>query len=213
MAYAVLAAADVLIQLVPRHPLVFVLPVLLMPLLAASLLADAPRSRLVTLVVVALGFSWLGDVLGAGVLLKIAFFLVAQFFFVRAFWPYRAHSLLGRPRVLVAFAVVLVALTVLMASHAGPVGAAVAVYGLCLGLMVVLAPGVDRRVGIGAALFFCSDLTLGYDFFFATGDPVWTGVVVMATYLPAQWLIVSGVRRRARADERTRSGPAVARAH
>ena len=48
----------------------------------------ARRNRLVILVVIALGFCWLGDLGGTTVLLKIGFFLIAQVVYIVAFRPY-----------------------------------------------------------------------------------------------------------------------------
>ena len=95
--------------------------VLLMPLLAAALWSntEAPRSRLITLTLVALGLSWLGDSapkLAEGdtaFLIMIGFFLLAQVAYVMAFWPFRGRSVLnvGRP-LLLGYVAVVVALVV-----------------------------------------------------------------------------------------------------
>lgn len=62
---------------------------LLMPLLIWLCLTGAERrTRLVIMVVLALGFSWLGDTVGVTIMLKIAFFLVAQILYIVAFRPY-----------------------------------------------------------------------------------------------------------------------------
>ena len=73
-----------------------------MPLLAGVLWCEtaAPRSRLVTLALVALGLSWLGDSAprltsgDAAFLVMVGFFLLAQVAYIAAFWPYRDRSVL-----------------------------------------------------------------------------------------------------------------------
>ena len=203
--YAVLAITDVVAELADLTPLTFVLPALLMPVLAAYLLvraraAGTERTRLVVLVTIALGFSWLGDTAGQTLLIKIAFFLLAQIAYCVAFWPYRARSLLGRRVPAAAYAVLLLGLIGFVATQAGALGAPVFLYGTSLALMLALAPGVSRLSAVGAVIFLASDLGLAYEFFLSAPDSGNAAAYVMATYLPAQLLIVLGVLHRVGAD-------------
>lgn len=183
--------------------------VLLMPVLAGWLWCAAPeRTRLVRLVVVALGFSWLGDTLPATVTGDAAFlamvggFLLAQLTYVAAFWPYRHASLLRIPAV-AGYVVAFGALFGLCAPGAGGLLVPVAVYGLCLTSMAVLATGAGRLAGIGGAVFFVSDglIALGAfaDWYNPPGHDLW----VMLTYLTGQALLAVGILRTGGVTART----------
>ena len=176
--------------------------VLLMPLLAGVLWCEtsAPRGRLVTLVLVALGLSWLGDsapklVSGdASFLVMVGFFLLAQVAYIAAFLPYRARSVLHVHRVrLVGYLAVVVVLVAVCAAGAAGMLVPVLLYGGCLGAMAVLSTGVNRLTAVGGALFLVSDglIALGA-FVDGFGLPL-QGFWVMATYLAAQALLVAGV--------------------
>ncbi|MCK0111028.1 lysoplasmalogenase [Ornithinimicrobium sp. F0845] len=208
--FGCVAAVHLTAQLLGLDGLAAVTQVLLMPLLAAALLTatDRPRSRLVRLTLLALGFSWLGDTaprLADGdpaFLLMVGFFLIAQVVYIVAFWPWRPDSLLARRRVLlVPYVVAVAALVVACAPHAGVLLVPVLIYGLLLGSMAVLATGVNRSVWIGGALFLVSDGLIALNAF----APWWSlpqqGFWVMLTYIAAQALIVRGVLRTLEAQE------------
>ncbi|MFE6970517.1 lysoplasmalogenase [Isoptericola sp. NPDC057653] len=176
----------------------------LMPLLAVTLwcAAPAPRSRLVRLVLVALGLSWLGDTApaafsgDAAFLVMVGFFLLAQVAYVVAFWPTRAHSVARRPVLLLPYAVAAVALVAACAPGAGPLLAAVVVYGVCLVTMAVLATGVHPLAGVGGAVFLASDAMIALGAFTDWFAPPASGFWVMLTYVAGQALVVAGVLAR-----------------
>jgi uncharacterized membrane protein YhhN len=192
--YVVVSFADVVGELVHHSALVAGLPMILMPLLAGFLWWSSPPSRLRTVTLVALGFSWLGDWLGDPMLVKIIFFLGAQIAYCVALWPGRRRGLLRRPKALVAYALGMITLTGLVASQADALWLPVVVYGTSLFLMVALASGISRLTLIGALLFVGSDLTIAYGAFL---DPAAerNGALIMASYLTAQLLLVIGPRR------------------
>jgi len=68
------------------------------------------------------------------------------------------------------------------------------IYSLALCVMATVAAGVDRRVGLGGLLFLLSDMLIGVDLA-DLGFPG-RGMVVMITYLAAQYLIATGWARR-----------------
>jgi len=175
---------------------------LLMPALAlvVAVWTARPRTRRVRLVLVALGFSWLGDTVpdlvpdAASFLVMIGFFLLAQVCYITAFVPgARRSPILRRPLRAWPYALVFVVLVVLCARGAGPVLGPVIVYGACLTAMAVLATGLGRIGGVGGAIFFVSDslIALGA---FADGFhlPV-AGFWVMSTYLVGQGLLAVAV--------------------
>jgi len=174
---------------------------LLMPLLAWWCWTSARRhTRLVILVVVALGFAWLGDFAGQAVLVKIFFFLLAQIVYIVAFRPYWRLSLIARPPALIAYGIALAGLIGVVAASAGQLAVPVAIYGASLAVMAVLATGVSRLTGIGGALFLLSDIVLAVDFFVAPGAIPYAAFVNMALYLPAQLMITLGVLQEVSAE-------------
>lgn len=176
----------------------------LMPALAAVVLAATrrPRSRLVTWVLVALGFSWLGDLVPSLVaddvsfLVMVGFFLLAQVAYVVAFAPSVRRSLLHRRRVLLLpYAAVLGTLVALCAPHAGSLLVPVCVYGVMLTAMAVLATGLGRVATLGGAIFLLSDALIALEAFVPSWDLPGQGFWVMLTYTTGQGLLATAVLR------------------
>lgn len=197
----VVGALQIVLQLLGRGHEVGAPDLVLMPLLATYVSLATRRTRLATLTVVGLGFSWLGDCAGGFLLIKIAFFLGAQVAYAASFWPYRSRSLLRRPVLLVGYTLAIAALTVVMASHAGPLAAPVAVYGVGVALMAVLATGVNSRVGLGGMLFLLSDIVLASYFFLGEHVIPASLAVNSLLYYPGQLLIATGMARCRRAEQ------------
>ncbi len=198
--FGAVAAVDLVAELAGWHPIALVCRILLMPLLAWCCWTGAVRrTRLVILVLIALGFSWLGD-LSATVLVKISFFLIAQIVYIVAFRPYWRRSLIARPPLLIAYGIALAALIGVVVAAAGPLAGPVAVYGVSLAVMAVLATGVSRLTGIGGALFLVSDIVLAVELFVAPGAIPYALFVNMALYLPAQLMITLGVLQQVSAE-------------
>lgn len=177
---------------------------LLMPLLTLTLwLSVRPvRSRLVTGTIVALGFSFLGDVAPTLVpedlafLVMVGFFLVAQVAYAVTFWPLRRDSVVARsPWLVLPYVVALVALLLACREGAGGLFAPVVVYGAALTAMAVLATGVSRLAGVGGAVFMLSDALIALDAFAGVRPPA-DGFWVMLTYVVGQALIAAGVTRK-----------------
>lgn len=199
-ALAAVSVVHLLGQLLSAGTVTAVSQPLLMPLVLGILLCAGVRGRLVTLSAVALGFSWLGDTVprfldgDAAFLSMVGLFLVAQVVYVVAFWPWRSHSVLGDlRRRWWPYAVVVLALVVACAPHAGSLLVPVLAYGLVLGLMAALATGVGRAVGIGGALFLASDALIALEAFAPWWEVPLQGFWVMLTYLAAQLMITLGV--------------------
>lgn len=198
--YAIVSVADIIGEAADLERLRTVCLWLLMPLLAIYLLSrtGVRPGRTAGLVLAALVFSWLGDAAGDPMLLKIAFFLVAQLIYVIALLPYWRTSVVRKPVALIPYAVVVVTLVALVAASAGELLVPVAVYGSCVGIMAVLATGLNRTAGLGGALFVVSDSLLAIDNFVDGAAIPAAGVWIMVTYLLAQLLLVRGVLRRSR---------------
>lgn len=197
--YLVLAAVDLVAEAFALEMLKSAMLLLLMVALAAFHVQvnRHVRTRLYWFVAGALVLSWLGDNAGGIALLaKILFFLAVQALYIAAFWPRREHSVLHRrPVLVVPYALVAVALVVLVAPDAGALLVPVIIYALAMVAMAVLSTGLNRWTTIGGVLFLVSDAVLGL--MLLTGgrlDFPFAGVVVMATYLAAQLLLVWGTK-------------------
>ncbi len=193
VAYAVVAVAQVIGELFGVGPLSGVGLVLAMPVLGGALVASGRhRTRMGRWLLIGIGFSWLGDVLGFAILVKIGFFLLAQLSYVTAFWPLR-RRIARHPWVLVIYVLVVAALATLIGRESGSLVPAIIVYGGALGLMAVLATGVNRVTGLGGAIFVVSDSLIGIDAFVSSAAVPQAGALIMVSYLGAQFLLVWGM--------------------
>jgi uncharacterized membrane protein YhhN len=167
---------------------------MLMPLLAAW----AAACRASRGVVAALLFSWGGDVMlsidGAFIPGMVSFG-VAHVFYVRCFVRRGALERLRRRPVIPLLYVLAwgVAIAVLWPGL-GDMRLPVAAYSLLLFASALAARGLNWWAGAGGLLFLFSDALIGVDL---AGLPLLPlhGVVVMATYLAAQYLLASALVR------------------
>ncbi|UDY24422.1 lysoplasmalogenase [Nocardioides sp. Kera G14] len=196
--YVALTVAHCLLQLADADTAVRVTQAVLMPLLALWFVAATPAGRMRTLVLAALGFSWLGDTLPAffpdddsALPVLIGCFLLAQACYIAAFLPLRARA---ARRWLPAYVVAWIALEAVLVPQAGGLFPAVLIYGAMLIGMAYLTTGVARVSAVGGLVFMVSDSMIALDAF-----DVWTqpghDFWVMATYCVAQLLITLGVVR------------------
>jgi uncharacterized membrane protein YhhN len=202
--FLALSAAHLLAHLLGSRTMDTLTQLLLMPTLALvvfAMTAGSPRPRLVRLVLLALGFSWLGDSVPAlfsgdtSFLTMVGFFLCAQVTYAVAFWPQRHRSVLRRPVVL-AYLVFFCALVAACVPGAGGLLVPVLCYGACLTLVAVLSTGIHPLAGVGGALFFVSDGLIALGAFADWYNPPLQGFWVMLTYITGQALISAGVLRR-----------------
>ena len=196
IAYVVVAVTDLVAELAHWSVVSLVALALAMPMLLGFLLTARPRDRLTTLVAIGLVFSWCGDVFGFAILIKIAFFLIAQLCYAGAFWPYRARSVLRRrPPVAALYGLAVLVIIVVVAPPAGVLAPAVIIYAATIGTMAVLATGISRLTAVGAAIFIVSDTIIAVTTFVVPGRLGIDTFLIMTTYLLAQTLIVLGVVR------------------
>ncbi len=216
--FGALALVHLAAQLVGADAAADVTQWFLMPVLASVLWLStaAPRSRLVVLTLVALGFSWLGDSApdladgDTAFLLMVGFFLLAQITYIVAFAPYTTPTVLRRNRgVVVAYVAAVVLLVAACAPGAGVLLVPALVYGAALGVMAVLSAGVIRTAAIGGGLFLVSDGMIALGAFADWFTPPVEGFWVMATYIAAQVLIVLGVLAADGGHQRGASAPQV----
>lgn len=200
--FLAVAIAHLVFRGIDSQPAEIITKALTMPILAATLWATGVRSHMVSWVMIGLFFSWIGDSLpwffsgDTAFLTMVGGFLVAQFAYITAFWRLRTSSILVvRKAWLFPYAVLFVALVVACLPGAGVLAPAVVIYGIALVTTAILVTGMNVIAWIGGALFFISDgliaLKAFADFWPLSGAV--QSVSVMATYLPAQLLLVIGV--------------------
>jgi uncharacterized membrane protein YhhN len=196
---------------------------LLMLTLAAFLISASPRpfTRMVRIVLGALAFSWLGDVLlevsrltdSDGLFMAgLGGFLVAQVLYIVAFTPLVRSSSPPRPPMWALMYVLYGAgLVAFLAPELGEFLLPVVVYAAAICTMGIVAAGVNGYTALGAALFVASDTLIAVGRFsdLLTIAVNWQRVLVMTTYLLAQGLIVVGVVVAQRGIWRTVPEPAL----
>jgi uncharacterized membrane protein YhhN len=215
-AYLLAAAADIAcLQLAPdaRH---LTKPLLMPLLLAGYLVSVKPVDTGNRTVAAALLLSWAGDLLllgkGQGAFMAgLVAFLLAHLAYIRYFLAIpgtRTSYLKSRPVMLLAVAVFVFELLYVLWPGLGPLRAAVTVYASVIGIMLCCALWQYGKLSdaaalpfmAGALLFVLSDALLAVARF--RTDFPGSGIAVMATYVIAQLLIVSGSIRETR-DRRT----------
>lgn len=203
--YLAVSGIHVLAQLLGHAPTADLTQLLVMPLLALALVAgtSAPRPRPVRLVLLALLLSWFGDSVprllagDAAFLAMLGCFLLAQLVYAIAFWPLRDGSLLRRPVLLLPYLAAAFVIVLLCAPGAGVLLPAIVVYAGSIVAMAVLATGLGRLGGIGAAVFVVSDALIAVNAFGVLTLPA-HGAWVMSTYLAAQLMLVLAMLGRGR---------------
>jgi alkenylglycerophosphocholine/alkenylglycerophosphoethanolamine hydrolase len=211
--YGVVCGLNVLGHVLEQPWLRWLTKPLLMPLLAGYLLAASgrPLDRRSRLVLVALVWSWVGDLMLMGegetfLLAGLGGFLLAQLTYLAAFGPSVRSGLLGRQPALVApYVIAWAGLLAVLGPRLDDLLLPVTVYGASLVAMAATATGVHRRTAVGAGLFVVSDalialtrLTGQLPLRASRAEPL-----VMSTYTLGQALITSGVVAAARpADPR-----------
>jgi uncharacterized membrane protein YhhN len=171
---------------------------LMATLLGWVLVALGPRAP--RWLVTGLAFAILGDVLlDVRFELGMVGFLLMQVCYIVGFLRLGAWTgLRARWPVGVAYLIVGVGANIALGPHLGTLAIPVLVYSTAILSMAALASGVDSRVGLGGVLFVISDALIGVDKAGA-GFPG-RGMVVMVTYLAAQYLIATGWARRVDPD-------------
>jgi len=183
----------------------------LMPLLAIYFLTQT-RGTVTPLkawILLALGFSWVGDILlmfeesnSIFFLLGLSAFFIAQVFYIVFFHNIRMREYIrGNALLLLVVIVYYFILISIISPHLGDLKLPVRIYGVVLSFMVMLAMHAmfskNRTAGrwmmIGAILFVVSDSLLAFNKFYSPFD--YAGVVIMLTYGVAQLFIIGGAAK------------------
>lgn len=187
----------------------------LMPLLglAAAWAARGLRwSTPLTLLVVALAFSWLGD--GAATFFPflpdelpamLLCFGIAHVAYIVLFWRYLAVRRV--PLWALVYALWWISLVIILWPFLGALAFAVAGYGLVLGGTAVLSTRCHPAIAWGGAFFLVSDTVLAFQLFLPDRMPAGSSALVMLTYTLGQGLIAAGVVLAVRASRQVDAAP------
>lgn len=179
----------------------------LMPLLALGVVLavvldsrDPSRPRWSgthTLLLTAIGLSWLGDAAGAlfpwapTVPMMLLWFGLAHLCYIWLFW--RVLAVRPLPLWSAIYAVWWVVLLAVLWPHLGALLVPVAIYGLVLGATAAGAARCHPVIAWGGVFFLASDTILAFRLFTPDAMPDWTSPLVMLTYCLGQGLIAVGV--------------------
>jgi uncharacterized membrane protein YhhN len=184
---------------------------LLMPVLAIYFLNQTWRavSSLKAWIILAIVFSWLGDVLlifeeenSVFFLLGLAAFFVAQVFYIIFFHNIRMKEYIrGNALLLLLVIVYYFILISILSPHLGDLKLPVRIYGVVLSFMLMLAMHTmfsrNKKAGMwmmmGAILFVASDSLLAFNKFYAPFEHA--DLIIMLTYGVAQLLIAGGAAK------------------
>ncbi len=177
---------------------------LIMPLLILILIINFQNSLLTLLMLAGLIFSWAGDViLDFSFLHGLACFLLAQVMYIFVFSLTPGKNLIFKNRVFLGIPIALygTGLIMYMYDDLGELRIPTIVYAFVILSMLASAINRLRKVNTlsyrlvltGAALFVVSDSVLAINRFSLSFDG--SDVVIMATYVIAQYLIITGYIR------------------
>ena len=185
--------------------LVFYLkPLLLPPLMIVVFISTNFKNKIILLI--ALVFSWIGDTLLLFVfkdavyfILGLIAFLIAHIFYIVLFNKElkKANGKIEwRKRGLLIIVIYLIALLLVLIPHLGSLTIPVIIYAIIISTMLYMAyllsfhwpKPASRLLLTGAISFILSDSILAFNKFY---QPVhMSGLLIMATYLYAQWALV-----------------------
>jgi uncharacterized membrane protein YhhN len=183
----------------------------LMPVLAIYFLTQTRGivTPLKVWIMLALGFSWLGDILlmfeennSIFFLLGLSAFFIAQVFYIVFFHNIRMREYIrGNALLLLVVIVYYFILISIISPHLGDLKLPVRIYGVVLSFMVMLAMHTmfskNRTAGrwmmTGAILFVASDSLLAFNKFYSSFD--YAGLMIMLTYGVAQLFITGGAAK------------------
>ena len=217
--YLLIGLLETTLEFINFSPGVYATKPLLMPLLALAFWHENIKKKPFKVVLLAaLFFSWIGDVAllhqsgdSSYFILGLCAFLAAHLLYISAMRKSLGLGNANRLRGVVTLVAVL-GLTILLAfyferegnaAYEGLVRAAVPIYSVVLGVMVLAAAhqsGADERYAVllfsGALLFMFSDLVIALRAFSNAlaflSKPTISGII-MTTYILAQFLIIRGM--------------------
>jgi len=208
------AALNILAETLQSQTLIYISKPLLMIFLGWYFWNNRQSNRFTNFILIGLFFAFWGDTLlmfrtGASgqthfFLLGLASFLLTQLFYARAFWGYSEKRGLvqQKPLVAIPFLLYLVGNSALLwgdlpTTFRLPVIAYSTIITLmaisCCNLYSLLPNDTFKIIMTGVLLFVLSDTLIGISSF-KTKIP-YSGLLIMSTYIAAQYLIVKGTLR------------------
>ena len=193
--------------LVAEHPLAGPTKLLLMPLLAFAVLWGSAGirpwpGRALALLLLGIGFSWLGDgsstffpMFADEVPMMLLNFGIAHVLYVVLMWRGRGVAQRGFPRWSLLYVLTYVALMAVLVQHTGALTVPVLGYGALLVATAAVASRCGAVVAGGGFWFLVSDAILSFRIFTPEAMPDWTSGAVMLTYTLGQGLIAYGIVR------------------
>lgn len=173
----------------------------------------------IVLLVIAVGFSWLGD--GAATFfplfddelpMMLLCFGLAHVGYVLLMWRVRGVAVRRFPAWSLVYIAAYAALMALLVPHTGALSVPVMIYGLLLVATAAMASRCGAVIAWGGAWFLVSDAILAFRIFVPDAMPAWTGGAVMLTYTLGQGLIAAGVVAALRRRQSAVATPAAAAA-
>jgi uncharacterized membrane protein YhhN len=186
--------------------------ILFKPLIILSLLGyfisalDVDNSSLKPLIIIALLFSWLGDVLlifepenSLFFILGLSAFLIAHLFYIYFFHQLRVmNALPGKVLLLVPVVVYYIILMYILGPNLGPFQLPVRIYGVVISFMLMLSlhmlyikkTNAGKLFALGAFLFVISDSLLAINKFYSSFQ--FAGFLIILAYGLAQYCIIKG---------------------
>jgi len=199
VAYAIAAAFNLIAVWFDAHPYDTISKALLMPLLVGYVWAAlrhpfGPGDRLI---VVALFFSWLGDLAlePSGDLwfyLGLGMFAIAQIGYLLAFNGVQGKRRPVRLWIAIPYVIWWITLVAVVAPKMGILTIAVAIYGALLLGMAATSWRVSVTSGFGGLFFALSDSLIALESLAKVLHLSHNGVLIMATYVFGQLFIVLG---------------------
>ena len=178
-------------------------PLLLLPLIVAVFISTSFKNKIILLI--ALVFSWLGDILLLFVfkdalyfMLGLVAFLMAHIFYIILFVKElkKANGKIKFKKGLILIAIYLSTMLLVLIPHLGGLTIPVIIYAVVISTMLYMAYLLSFHwpkpssiyLLTGAISFILSDSILAFDKFY---QPIpMSGLLIMATYLYAQWALV-----------------------
>ena len=209
--FAVVLIANIAGGLLKNHLIDYVSKPLIVPSLAGYFLSQTGKtlSPLKKWLVLALFFSWAGDILlmfqpksSFFFLPGLSAFLIAHISYIIFFHQVRIkENVKGNAWLLLIVVIYYAALITFLSPYLGDMKLPVRIYGIVISFMFMLAMHMlfikNKRAGqwmmVGALLFVISDSTLAINKFYQSFEIA--GVVIMLTYGMAQLFIVEGANR------------------
>lgn len=210
--WLILFASVLIVDLVAVQFNLELLKIIFKPLIILSLIGyflaatNSISHSLKLLIVYALIFSWVGDVLlmfesknSLFFIFGLISFLIAHLFYVYCFYRIRiTQSIAGSIYLLIPVVIFYFALMYILEPFLGALKLPVRIYGVVISFMLMLALHMlkinNRSAGklfaLGALLFVCSDSLLAINKFYSSFPMA--GLSIILTYGLAQFFIVKG---------------------